>query len=96
MLLLEDKVRKARKKHRCAGCFGAIKTHTKYRWLKWIDQTAGQFISAKLCPKCEYVFRNLESKFDWYPDEEWCEGDLKEYHNEVPKELLYYAEGIAE
>ncbi len=77
---IRTEIRKARKDHVCSGCLGSIPKGTRYFFGVWAD---GEISTAKLCPKCHYVFK--EGLF-W--DECWPDGALRECHDQVPDDYV--------
>lgn len=72
---------KARKDHKCNGCCGKIKRGSFYVQMTFFD--SGVF-PAKLCPKCFWVLNTS----DWYCDDTWSEGELKQDHKYCPADVV--------
>lgn len=81
--ILKNVIRKARKKHRCNGCYEFILTSDIYRDLVFVEDVISSF---KLCYKCSYLWSN-ERKYDELDFNEWSEGDIAEYHYLLPESL---------
>ena len=65
---------KARKDYSCFGCLGPISKGTVHRVDVCVD--CGDIFSTRLCNKCEVSVKELDS------DDYFCEGDLRELHEE--------------
>lgn len=75
MVVLQDKVVKAKKAHRCSGCARKFPIGTALKYVKIVD--GGKFYTAYWCPVCmEYWKRYMSS------DDEIGYGDLRSEDNE--------------
>ena len=75
---LSDKHVLGRKDYKCFGCLSVIEKGTNNRVSVFVD--GGQIVTLRLCAVCEKIADDME------PGDEFCEGDLREYHSALAEQ----------